>query len=68
LPWFDLTVNGRKLDLAPRTSWLRGASMTAKERVCGKRVAILFESDLCIHSRHCVLDRPDVFVPNVAGA
>jgi uncharacterized Fe-S cluster protein YjdI len=42
--------------------------MTAKERVCGKRVAILFKSDLCIHSRHCVLDRPDVFVPNVAGA
>gem|GEM_PF-4174191 len=22
----------------------------------------------CIHSRHCALDRPDVFVPNVKGA
>lgn len=26
-----------------------------------------FDGSRCIHSRHCVLDRPDVFVPNVRG-
>jgi CDGSH-type Zn-finger protein/uncharacterized Fe-S cluster protein YjdI len=26
-----------------------------------------FEAKRCIHSRHCVLTRPDVFVPNVQG-
>lgn len=39
----------------------------AIEEVRGKRVVIRFEARKCIHSRHCVLDRPDVFVPNVAG-
>jgi len=28
---------------------------------------IRFDGGKCIHSRHCVLDRPDVFVPNVQG-
>jgi CDGSH-type Zn-finger protein/uncharacterized Fe-S cluster protein YjdI len=37
------------------------------ETVRGKRVTIHFAADKCIHSRHCVLDRPDVFVPNVSG-
>jgi uncharacterized Fe-S cluster protein YjdI len=37
------------------------------ETVRGKRAVIRFESKKCIHSRHCVLDRPDVFVPNVSG-
>ncbi|MEO7326960.1 MAG: CDGSH iron-sulfur domain-containing protein [Minicystis sp.] len=37
------------------------------EEVRGKRALIQFEAKKCIHSRHCVLDRPDVFVPNVAG-
>jgi len=37
------------------------------EEVSGKRVLIRFEAKKCIHSRHCVLSRPDVFVPNVAG-
>jgi CDGSH-type Zn-finger protein/uncharacterized Fe-S cluster protein YjdI len=37
------------------------------ENVRGKRVAILFEAKKCIHSRTCVLSRPDVFVPNVEG-
>jgi CDGSH-type Zn-finger protein/uncharacterized Fe-S cluster protein YjdI len=37
------------------------------ETVPGKRVTIHFAADKCIHSRHCVLDRPDVFVPNVSG-
>jgi CDGSH-type Zn-finger protein/uncharacterized Fe-S cluster protein YjdI len=33
----------------------------------GKKVRILFDGEKCIHSRHCVLSRPDVFVPNVQG-
>lgn len=37
------------------------------EEVRGKQVTILFEGKKCIHSRHCVLGRPDVFVPNVEG-
>ena len=42
--------------------------MTEEEVVRGKQVTIRFNARRCIHSRHCVLDRPDVFVPNVAGA
>ncbi len=37
------------------------------ETVRGNKAVIRFEARKCIHSRHCVLDRPDVFVPNVAG-
>jgi CDGSH-type Zn-finger protein/uncharacterized Fe-S cluster protein YjdI len=37
------------------------------EEVAGKAVTIRFEAEKCIHSRGCVLSRPDVFVPNVAG-
>lgn len=37
------------------------------EEVRGKRALIKFEGKKCIHSRQCVLGRPDVFVPNVAG-
>jgi CDGSH-type Zn-finger protein/uncharacterized Fe-S cluster protein YjdI len=37
------------------------------EEVTGKHVTVRFEAQKCIHSRHCVLDRPDVFVPNVEG-
>lgn len=37
------------------------------EEVRGKRVLIRFEAGKCIHSRNCVLGRPDVFVPNVQG-
>lgn len=37
------------------------------ETVRGRKVTIRFDASKCIHSRHCVLDRPDVFVPNVAG-
>ncbi len=37
------------------------------ETVRGPQATIRFEAGKCIHSRHCVLDRPDVFVPNVAG-
>lgn len=37
------------------------------ESVQGAAVVIHFDGERCIHSRHCVLDRPDVFVPNVKG-
>ena len=37
------------------------------ETARGKTAVIRFEARKCIHSRHCVLDRPDVFVPNVSG-
>src|SRR5436190_21602520 len=39
----------------------------SKETVRGQEVVISFEAQRCIHSRHCVLDHPDVFVPNVQG-
>lgn len=41
--------------------------MSDPEEVQGARVVIRFDASRCIHSRHCVLDRPDVFVPNVQG-
>jgi CDGSH-type Zn-finger protein/uncharacterized Fe-S cluster protein YjdI len=37
------------------------------EEIVGAQATIRFEAKKCIHSRHCVLDRPDVFVPNVVG-
>ena len=37
------------------------------EEVRGKLAVIRFEAQRCVHSRNCVLDRPDVFVPNVEG-
>jgi CDGSH-type Zn-finger protein/uncharacterized Fe-S cluster protein YjdI len=42
--------------------------MSQPEVVGGKRATIIFDTDKCIHSRACVLSRPDVFVPNVEGA
>lgn len=41
--------------------------MKAIEEVRGREVTIRFEAKRCIHSRNCVLGRPDVFVPNVSG-
>jgi CDGSH-type Zn-finger protein/uncharacterized Fe-S cluster protein YjdI len=38
------------------------------EIVRGRDVTIHFDGERCIHSRGCVLSRPDVFVPNVSGA
>ena len=38
-----------------------------KESVRGPKVTIHFETGKCVHSRNCVLARPDVFVPNVEG-
>lgn len=40
----------------------------SKEIVASDSVTIEFDAQRCIHSRNCVLDRPDVFVPNVQGA
>jgi CDGSH-type Zn-finger protein/uncharacterized Fe-S cluster protein YjdI len=37
------------------------------EEVAGAEVTIRFDASKCIHSRGCVLGRPDVFVPNVEG-
>lgn len=39
----------------------------SRETVRGTSVIIHFDGERCIHSRNCVLDRPDVFVPNVKG-
>lgn len=41
--------------------------MSEIEQARGKRVLLKFEGRRCIHSRQCVLARPDVFVPNVKG-
>jgi CDGSH-type Zn-finger protein/uncharacterized Fe-S cluster protein YjdI len=41
--------------------------MAEIEEVRGKDATIRFETARCIHARHCVLSRPDVFVPNVEG-
>jgi CDGSH-type Zn-finger protein/uncharacterized Fe-S cluster protein YjdI len=39
----------------------------SQESVRGSQCVVHFDGARCIHSRHCVLDRPDVFVPSVAG-
>ncbi len=39
----------------------------SKDIIRGKTAIIEFDAEKCIHSRHCVLDRPDVFVPDVEG-
>jgi CDGSH-type Zn-finger protein/uncharacterized Fe-S cluster protein YjdI len=33
----------------------------------GERIVVRFDGSKCIHSRNCVLGRPDVFVPNAPG-
>jgi CDGSH-type Zn-finger protein/uncharacterized Fe-S cluster protein YjdI len=38
-----------------------------EETVVGREVTIRFDAKRCIHSRNCVLDHPEVFVPNVEG-
>ena len=37
------------------------------DEVVGTRVIVRFEGKRCIHSRNCVLGRPDVFVANAHG-
>ena len=39
----------------------------AIEEYRGQRIVIRNNGTRCIHSRYCVLGRPDVFVPNVEG-
>ena len=39
----------------------------SKEIVRGQKVVVVFDGARCIHSRNCVLQHPDVFVPNVEG-
>ena len=39
-----------------------------KEVVKSANATIEFDGTRCVHSRNCVLSRPDVFVPNVQGA
>ena len=39
----------------------------SQETVRGTSVVIRFDGHRCIHARHCVLERPDVFVANVTG-
>mgnify|MGYP003584892486 FL=1 len=42
--------------------------MIEKEEVARSvEVSVAFHGERCIHSRNCVIDRPDVFVPNVKG-
>jgi CDGSH-type Zn-finger protein/uncharacterized Fe-S cluster protein YjdI len=38
------------------------------ERVPGEKLDIVLRLNRCIHSRVCVITRPDVFTPNVEGA
>jgi len=37
------------------------------EEYRGKEIVVRFDGRKCIHSRNCVLGRPDVFVPNAPG-
>lgn len=39
-----------------------------EEVVQGREVTIRFDARRCVHSRNCVLDHPEVYVPNVKGA
>jgi CDGSH-type Zn-finger protein/uncharacterized Fe-S cluster protein YjdI len=41
--------------------------MAEVEIVASASVEVRFEARRCVHSRNCVLARPDVFVPNVEG-
>ena len=43
------------------------ANAGAVEVARGKALTILFEAKRCIHSRHCVLDAPKVFLANTPG-
>ncbi len=41
--------------------------MAGVDEVRGTKVLVRFEGKRCIHSRACVLGRPDVFVPHAKG-
>jgi len=42
-------------------------TMAAIEEYRGEKIVVRADAKRCIHSRYCVLGRPDVFVPNVEG-
>jgi uncharacterized Fe-S cluster protein YjdI len=50
-----------------RSAAVEGGMAGTSEEVRGREVVIRFDGSRCIHSRNCVLGRPDVFVPNVEG-
>ncbi len=37
------------------------------ERIPGAEIDIIFSGERCIHSRHCVLVQPEVFIGNIEG-
>ncbi|HAT6803332.1 TPA: iron-binding protein [Citrobacter freundii] len=39
----------------------------SEDIIKGRDVTLYFDGSKCIHSRNCILDRPDVFVPGVKG-
>ena len=39
----------------------------AMDEYRGEKIVVRNNGERCIHSRYCVLGRPDVFVPNVDG-
>lgn len=43
------------------------AGFKAAEIVTGREAVLVFDSRRCIHSRHCVLDEPEVFIANKPG-
>ncbi len=43
------------------------APTPAVEEIPGKQLTLIYEGKRCIHSRHCVLGEPRVFVANVQG-
>jgi len=45
----------------------RGGRVAQIDEYRGKGIVIRNSAKRCIHSRYCVLGRPDVFVPNVTG-
>ncbi len=44
-----------------------GATTVAPETAEGRDLMISFDASRCIHSRHCVLEAPDVFKANTPG-
>lgn len=43
------------------------AGFKAAEVITGREAVLVFDSKRCIHSRHCVLDEPEVFIANKPG-
>ena len=44
-----------------------GESMDSDNEACTKDIRIRFDTERCIHSRHCVLSSPTVYLANVKG-